>query len=378
MSESKLAELLRQTWASPVFGDSYPAVDSPEYAGFLAQVKDVHHHFTTALKPILERGVPDAPAGEIAAIMKQIGPKSTAFCAAIAAGEVNDVCRLSAAAVSISLVYWADQCMDRGDEAMLAAVRRLTGPNPSPGSLTPLAQARCRGVQAIGNQIERISRPEDSPFLRRFVFQDTLYQEAHITRLSRLYKNEYLDGEDDRPFWRRHADRIAHLSINNGAFIYVTAAIYAIYRCHDPQLPALREIVANEEIMAFMRGPGNSIIRLLDDLGDRRIDSGAHPEWGKFYLNLFNQPAAPLLQAFMRQSGIRDQQLIDCLADAFQSGDAARYQTIVDAYIAFLRQQREALPAPAQERYALFLKLAQRVLEAGYVNSVGDIELAER
>lgn len=384
MHTNKLIELLRQTWASPVFGDSYPVVaaDGVTLAKIVNQVKEVHHHFVTELKPILARGMPEATTAQVAMIVHQIASKSTAFCAAIAAGEIHDVQRLCAAAVSIALVYWADQSMDRGDEAMLTAVGRL-GHGGSPltstayadltHSLTDLELARLTAVQQIEAQLQRLSRSEDISILARCVFHDTLSQEARFRELSQYYLVE----ADDQWFWATHADEVARLSIENGALIYVTAAIYAIYRHHRPELPGLREIFGNEAVMSLLNGPCNAAIRVFDDLGDRYVDSGAYPEWGEFSLNVFNHPNPRFLHTFLHRSGIEDRRARTEIVGAFILGGADYDAYIVRVFVELVRERMSRLPAAIWQRYGTFLALAKRVVEAGYVNTLGDMALAE-
>jgi hypothetical protein len=374
MQYHKLVDLLSQTWASPVFADSYPHLTPENSEPVWRQVKTIHTEFVAVLRPLLIASMPDAAETEMVEIVRQIGAKSTAFCGAIAAGEVDDLARLRAAAVSIALVYWCDQSMDRGDTAMATAVHSLHNYPNSGDALPPLAAARLRGVRAIDAELTRLSRPEDVPWLRRAVFQDTLLQEARIWELSQ----QYLIKPDKDAFWDYYADEVAWLSINNGALIYVTAAIYAIYRCHRPELPSLEEIFSHEPVMRLLQGPANAAIRVFDDFGDRHIDSGAYPQWGGFCLNLFNQSDGRFLAHFLRHAHLDDPRLSRAFIAALQSNDADRYEYATAVFADFLRERVATVPAPVWERYAVFLTLAKRVLEAGYVNAMGDMELAER
>jgi hypothetical protein len=378
MQYHKLVELLYETWRSPVFADSYPNFSIRQAELVLAQLEKTSTLLVINLETLLRQGMPEATPLMVADIIQQIASKSVAFCAAIAAGEVDDVDRLHAAALSIALVYWADQSMDRGDGAMLTAVHTLRNNGSTPSwqghNLPPLEAARFKTLQAIETQVRQLSRPEDAPVLLQAVFYDTLKQEARIWELSQ----RYLTQPDKNQFWSHHADEVAYLSINNGAFIYVTAAIYAIFRCHRPALPPLSEIFQNRQVMDLMEGPGNAAIRVYDDLGDRHIDSGDYPQWGDFYLNIFNQANVFLLDNFLRYAHIYDPQDVDSLIAAFQAADEESHRYIVDFFTGLLRQRVTALPPVVWQRYGLFLRLAKRVLEAGYVNTMGDMNLAEK
>jgi len=386
MQSSTLLRLLQLTWRSPVFGDAYPATVLTRTSAITQQIEEVHVRFLARLEPILKQGMPTESAADVQEIMRQIAPKSTAFCSAIAAGEIRDVERLCAAAVSIALVYWADQSMDRGDEAMMAAVRSLSGPplnghsvngngnhaaNGSLKSMDLVARARWRAVRHIEQEVIQLSRPEDTPVLLDCVFQETLQHEARMRELSQLYLHQ-----GDAAFWDAYADEIANLSIINGAFIYVTSAIYAIYRRHQPRLPGLVEIFSQPALMAVLRGPGNAAIRVFDDLGDRHIDQGLHPEWGEFYLNLFNQPHPRLLRAFLIQAGMDDEQQRQSVLAAFQAGGRVSQTYITEMFKELVRDQLMKLPPPVWQRYRTFLTLSKRVIEAGYVNTLGDKALA--
>jgi hypothetical protein len=376
MQYHKLIELLYQTWDSPVFTDSYPSLTAEQASRVLEQIEQTHTQFVTTLEPLLRQGMPEAKCSDVANIMQQIASKSTAFCAAIAAGEVDDIERLCDAALSIALVYWADQSMDRGDEAMLAAVYALPKNGSTPGwqkpALPPLAAARFKTLQAIETAISRLSRPEDASVLLPAVFDDTLKQEARIWELSQYYLRA-----NKEQFWVNHAAEVAYLSINNGALIYVTAAIYAIFRYHRPTLPPLSEIFQNRQVMDLMEGPCNAAIRVYDDWGDRHIDSGAYPQWGGFYLNIFNQANPLFLNDFLRYAHVSDPWDVFFLINAFQTDEEENHQYILDFFANLLRQRMAGLPASVWQRYGPFLKLAKRVLEAGYVNTMGDMNLAE-
>src|SRR5437899_1206822 len=121
---AKLELLLRLIWSSPVFGDSFPPnVARPMMV--LSQMETLYPSFVNTLGPVLAQAMPLLSAVEIDKLVKQVASVVVLSCTAIAAGEIADTERLRAAATVISLVYWADQSMDVGDEVMLAAVPLL-------------------------------------------------------------------------------------------------------------------------------------------------------------------------------------------------------------------------------------------------------------
>jgi hypothetical protein len=376
MQYHKLIELLNQTWSSPLFANSYPRLTPNNTVLILRHIKKIHTQFVAALEPLLVRSMPDATNGSVPEVMGQISAKSTAFCAAIAAGDIDDTDRLCAAALSIALVYWVDQSMDRGDQAMLTAVHALkqNGLRPSrqQPALSPVAAARFDALRALETEVAQLSRPEDLSILLQTVFADTLIQEARVWELSQ----HYLTYTHKNQFWTKYADEMARLSITNGALIYVTAVIYAIYRWHRPDLPPLSEIFDQKPIIDLMQGPCNAAIRVYDDLGDRHVDSGAYPQWGGFYLNIFNQSHPAYLSRFLYHAHVHNRQGVYALMAAFRAGEARSNRYIVDYFSNMLRQRMAALPPPIWQQYGTFLTLAKRVLEAGYVNTMGDMNLA--
>lgn len=381
MKSSTLVHLLHLTWSSPVFGNAYPKHVSIHTASSLKQVETLYSHLMNSLEPILAQGMPMASSEEVDEIILQIAPKCTAFCPAIAAGEIDDVERLSAAAVSLALICWADQSMDRGDDAMLAAVKMLNkGVQDRPimglRALTAEVHARLNGLRWIEHSVESLSRPEDTAILLQCVYEDTLQNEARMRDLSRQFALQVLrrNGAD---FWQMHAEEVARLSIVDVALIYVTATIYAVYRYHHPDLPRLYEVFNEPAIMDVMRGPCNAMIRVFDDFGDRQIDDGYHPAWGEFNLNIFNQPHPQLVEAFLKAAGIQDERVFKSVQTAFRTGSRISWAYIIQVFADLVRDRLSNLPAPLWERFEVFLTLARRMIETGYVNMLGDIELAE-
>ncbi|MBI1871897.1 hypothetical protein HYS10_00595, partial [Candidatus Collierbacteria bacterium] len=193
MESKALARLLRLTWNSPIFGNAYP-LTSPERDGtVMRQIEVVYEQLVRELKPILVEWMqPDVPETDVGEIIRQLGPKSTAFCSAIAAGEIDDIERLIAVGLSIALIYWADHSIDRGDAKMEAAVRLFAQPwltkLPVVSADLPQALSRLSGLVVLEQVIRQLSRPEDAPLLLEHVACEVLWREARVLELSRQYK----------------------------------------------------------------------------------------------------------------------------------------------------------------------------------------------
>jgi len=372
----KLSYLLRLLWNNPIFGDSYPSTVYEEKT--LLQIEDIYVRFLTEFRPILAEGMPQASIFELNDIIDQIAPKSIAFCAAISAGEIEDSDRLCDVAMAIAISYWADQSMDRGDEAMLAAIHHINAELKEGGGIvhpvSELVGARLAALRHIESLAQRANdHPEDLPYILRAIYRDVLLNQARMRDLSR----QYLTDGGSPAFWDKHAEETARTILDNSGLMSAVTVIYAIYRYHQPDIPSLSEIYHHTELMTLIGGPFNAAIRVFDDLGDRIIDTGQNSQWGIFNLNLFNQPNIKMLGSFIRYSGIEDIPLHDALMEAFTRGDPSSRIYVTKAYRLFLRENIAKLPQPLWEKYVVFLNLCKRTLEAGFVNSVGDILLTE-
>ena len=375
MDASKLFTLLHMTWESPVFGDAYPLSIAVGGTTISQRIEQIHALLVARLAPILAEWMqPISPAG-INEIIRQVAPKSTAFCAAIAAGEIDDVERLAQVGLSIALVYWADHCMDRGDMAMEQAILQRAGwfDSHAQGRLAyaPYVDTRMIGLDQLERIIRSFCRPEDAEVLIENVLHEVLCREVRIRELSRLY-----DPHQIASFWTMYAHEVAEHSIRNVALVYVSAAIYAIKRVYDPDLLPLKRIFAESAMMRWLYGPASALIRILDDLGDRVIDSGEQPEWGHFTLNIFNQPHPVWIEHFLHIAGIREWRSTQLVTEALCSEGQPNHNYVFDTFIDLVRTRFEVLPVATYRANQLFLEIGKRVIEAGYVNALGDIALA--
>lgn len=372
----KLSHLLRLMWNNPIFGDSYPLEIKADQ--MLAQVDRIYSGFQESFRAALKEGLPDASPNDLDEIVNQVGPKSVAFCASISAGELKDTERLQNAAVAIAVLYWADQSMDRGDDAMVAAVQRVAaetrGMAAASDHIPGAAAFRRAGLRHIERMVRKLyEHPEDTPHILRAIYLDILDNEARVRNLSR----EYFIAGLSPSFWDEHADEVARKTIVDSGLMSALTLIYSIYRKHDKSLPSLQEVYQDDILMKLVRERFNSAIRVFDDWGDRHIDNAQYPQWGVFNINVFNQPDRRFLERFTFYSGITDTALQGSLMSAFSHATEEDWLYIARTYAFLLRDSLASLPQPVKVKYEVFLTLCKRTLEAGFVNAVGDIFLTE-
>ncbi len=374
MLSDKVQELILLTWSNQVLPNSYPPLEKLDLPAMQAYIRAVSERLAARLQPILWRWMQPVTEDQVGRWMQQLVPKSTAFCALITAGEVEAVEKVTEAGVSIALIYWADHAMDRGDRAMMGAIRRYVQlflppdkREPLPGDPPPLVETRQYGLEQLRQTIERLGG-EASVILLQQAFVDTLWREWDFVRLSRLY----LMVEDKETFWAQYAEKLAAHTVLMGALIYVTSIIYVLYRQQNPALPSLEAIYEmGTPIKMLNRQPALGI-RIFDDWGDRVIDRGEIAGWDIFSINLFNQSHPRYVEAVLRQGGVDDADL-PILMKAILEGDEARFSEMI---IRIIREAYERCYERLPPSYHLFLRLSQRVMEAGYVNIVGDRTLS--
>jgi hypothetical protein len=370
LTSSKLHALLAQLWSSPVFGNSYPTLLANARPEVLAAIDDVYHATYATLEDVLLMAQPEHTATERDTIVRQLAAKSVAFCGALAAGEIHDLDRLRAAASAIGLVSWIDQTIDRGDAGMVTAVEIISGSRPvAQRAQTSAVRHYTTALGWFVREVALLARPEDSPWVLRCLLSDTLAREARMWRLSERYQAAHPDS-----FWARHAREIGALTVHNVGFVAVTAMVYAIYRQHQPQLPCLLEILNNRMLMNRPLRAGSAAIRVLDDIGDRRIDSGVDPQWGRFTINIWNQDHPCHITAFLDAAGVEHGSERSAMVAAWAARD---HEWLAQLWLERVRGVYFRLGPRTLGRYGLFLRLSQRVIEAGLVNALGDDVLAE-
>jgi hypothetical protein len=368
----KLTYLLRVLWKSPVFSDSFPKGGNENSA--MEQFDSMYPYFVKTVAPILKQGLPSENSEGVSTLVEQIAPKSIAFCASISAGEIQNMEHLSNAAAAISISYWADQSMDRGDEWMLAAVQYLNhksiGKDIAASKEFKRRSEALRHIKRLAGQITNF--PDDLPYALQAIERDVLGNQAEMCILSRKFLESPVEH-----FWDAHARSVAQTMIDCSGLMSAVAIIYAIYRRREPDLPSLDEIYSQPELMRLV-GTFNSAVRIFDDAGDCETDTGKDAEWGGFNLNVFNQPHPKLLRAFLDYSEIlEDHPLRAAALAAFALPLSESRVAVSQLFLEITRQQVAALPASLWEHYILFLTLCKRTVEAGFINALGDVFLSE-
>lgn len=228
-----------------------------------------------------------------------------------------------------------------------------------------------RYIKRLASQITHF--PDDLPYVLQAIERDVLGNQAEM----RLLSHKFLTSPAEH-FWNAHAKDVAQTMIDCSGLMSAVSIIYAIYRRRQPDLPSLDEIYSHPELMRLVRTTFNSTVRVFDDAGDWEIDTGKHPEWGQFNLNIFNQVHPILLRAFLDYSDISENHSSHAAAlTSFALPPAESRVAVSQLFLDITRQKVAALPASLWERYTLFLTLCKRTLEAGFVNALGDMFLSE-
>ncbi|HEU5186951.1 MAG TPA: hypothetical protein VFT87_00445 [Candidatus Saccharimonadales bacterium] len=370
MQSKVLRSLLEQTWKSPVFGDSFSPDVSLNAANVVQQIDAIAKTFSQDISAALAVGMPHAAPQEIAHIVKQIAPKTVSFCPALAAGELHDNEKLSAFAVAIGLMYWGDQTMDRGDRAMPLAIQLFGGDDVSlPADHAQKARAQARALAGIAEKIAFFAKPEDVPFVLACFREQVLVNEVRVQELSQQYRA----AANKEVFLNQHAKELASLITIDAGFPSVSSSLYALYRQQDPSLPPLSVVYAHSAMTELLQ-VCNVVVRILDELGDWKMDAGDHPEWGVFTINPFNQPNEAFVSELLRLGRI-DQKLIDNFVHFHDSPQKRKHHIghVTKVLTNHIKHYITSLPATPFNQY---VALCKRVLEIGYVNRVGDMQLA--
>jgi hypothetical protein len=373
MLSTKLSELLERVWRSPIFGDAYAvALDQQALAG---RMRAAHGAFVAAFQPLVAGAAPELPPAALEGILREIAPKTIALCATVAL-EVEELASLTAANLCFGLIYFADSMADRGDAPMAHAIELLIERYAAAGQLEVAAARRAGLPQAVRDrlsaldalepQLALLSRPEDLA-LARFPLANILRHGSQ----TRLLSQAYLAAPGD--FWERHGAPFVEHTITNITLAGITGLVYALYRKADASLPALARVFDEPALLAALDQQGNGALRIFDDVGDQQIDRG-DTAWNGFHLNMFHEIPEAALDAFLLRAGVVEPQARAALRAAFQArprDDAA----IVGAFAELVRQSVAGLPAEIWRQHGLFMTLAKRFIESGYVNAIGDIAL---
>ncbi|WP_437751474.1 hypothetical protein [Sorangium sp. So ce1389] len=391
---TNLGRLIERVWQSPVFGDSYPSAAS--YRAFAEKMHDVHACFIDRFRPIVRDGLPELEPAQIERLLRQIGPKTTAFCSSVAV-EIEDVERLATVSVVFGLLFLCDSLMDGGDLATVAAVHRLLEAHapdlyiPAANNAKRLAsrvllgeldaakarspepaivEARLRALTATIGLLPRLSYPEDARVLLDSPVAGFLSHGSAMRQLSQ----RYLESEEDA-FWDAHADDLVAHSIGSIQTAGTVAVVYSLYRGERPELPMIEQVLANPAVAHLCERLVDAAARIFDDVGDQDVDRSSGSR-GWFDLNIFNHPDRRLVASYMRFVGMEDDVIARAQRD-FDLDDRAGDERVVELFVDVVRGGVAQLPVECWQHAGVFLMLCKRVIESGYVNTLGDAALGE-
>ena len=169
-----------------------------------------------------------------------------------------------------------------------------------------------------------MAKPEDTSLVQACFIDQVLVHEVETQQLSQ----DFLASGKDPNFIAAHAARLAEIATISAGFPSISSSLYAIYRQHDPALPPLSEVYDNPVITNLLQAC-NVVVRLWDELGDWKMDSGYDPNKGIFVINPFNEYHPAVIQRFCELAAIHDPAQIAALQQAFaefHSSDQAREQ----------------------------------------------------
>lgn len=370
MQSQVLKNLLNQTWASPVFGDSFDS--SVNSQAVFKQISEISGGVQAELFKVIRSGMPELTEQQVAKIVGQIVPKTVSFCPALTAGEIADSKKLQAVATAIGIMYWGDQTTDRGDEAMPFAIRLLGGLKTDvPPELREKVGVRLKSLKQIEVQIKLFARPEDVKIVLDCFIGQVLLREVRMQELSM----QYLKSTNKAAFLASNAPEISELMVITAGLPSVGSSLYAIYRHQDPSLPSLNQVYDDKQITTLLQ-VCNAVVRGADEFGDWKMDSGENPEWGIFVINLFNQAEPKFIQEFLKLAGIQPEPKITHAFLNFPKDRAANGQYLMQVFFGHVKNYIKNLPAETKAGHELYIKICKRVLEIGKVNEIGDMALS--
>lgn len=365
---TKLNELVTNLWSSPVFGNSFSAQISQP---MLTRINRIYQRCADDLLVMITSMRPDLSEHARRALVDQVAPKSVAFCGILTVDDVDDPVRCAATAIATAIVYLGDQTIDRGDTAMLWALERLSHSQDLRGYGAPSKAQAERYLELLGGMVQQVNlmaRPEDRFELLHLLVHDTLVREARVLRLNQIFLQV-----DEETFWEEYAEEYAEQIVMNAGFIAVASMNYSVLRHTRPHLPSVALVLSSAPSIAAALKAGSAACRIFDEVGDRVIDQG-HTRWGKFCVNPCNQRDPRFLNALCDSMGMHEPETRKNLLSAFYTED---FGSVIEQTRAFVREQYAAIPTHLWQEYGPFLRLSQRVLEAGWVNLVGDEQLME-
>jgi hypothetical protein len=382
-TDTRLTELLTPTWEGPVFGEGHAFSErTPEKIGQVGQYLGAVAIATSEqLTNHVKLGMPEWGQETVVQIVdREILPKTIVFVTALTDGEINDEKRLIAATSAVTLMYFGDQTLDRGDKPMSQALG-LLGQNTRievaamMGLESPVT-SRFIAISHIEDYVKSFARPEDVSLVLRCFYDQVLHNEVAMHELSQAY----FDGGRDKVFLDGHAAKLADITTVSAGFPSVSSSLYAIYRQHKRELPSLSEVYANKTMTDLLQAC-NVVVRIWDELGDWEMDAGLHPEKGVPVINPLNEYHPDFVQRFGELAFLSKDQIagLQYAMKQFHYGpetQQANQDYILTMLSDHVRKIFADLPQEVQTKFEQYITLCKRVVEIGYVNKMGDIELS--
>jgi hypothetical protein len=383
--ESMLHGLLEMTQRGPVFGPraAFGEIDDTRKVIIHLEAGRVQADISGPVYDAIFAAAPDKTDEQVEEELAEILPKTVAFVPALTAGELDTrrgMADISLAAQAVAAMYWTDQMMDRGDEAMLLAVEDSDGQRPSiPRSLSSLVESRKTMLGFMHQSIEKLSGP-DAPDVSVCFSDLVLGNEAKSFRLSQGY---FSLGEQGRQaFLDKRARLIAELMVKDAGFQSVSSSLHTAYRKTDPSLPSIAEIHGDQQMQRNIQ-TWNAVARVADECGDWWMDMGNSPEFGVPSINPFNQYHPELVRTLCRLAGIAHPAVIHEIDRQFQHfHDSDEDRETAGAFVTgmFFNQMRNSITGMSQDfrkKYDKYIELSMRVGEISFVNMLGDIALGK-
>ncbi len=382
-----LTQLLDMSHQGPLLGEgvAFGPLDEPRREIIHAQVYEVAAMTAANVTLTLRAALPEASSDDIAAHVRQIIPKATAFMPALTAGELrgeDDTRLLSFAASAVSYMYAADQLIDRGDSAMEYAVDAYNGKLHAPPRV-PAADIATRMKIMTGMQEDIIELGgADAPDIEICYSGLVLHNEVRLQRIGRQY-HKCKTPEAAKTYLDMLAITTAELMVADAGYQSVTASLHPLYKRHNSDLPSINTLHSDSRVQHLMQ-IANAAARVGDERSDWWMDAGNDPRYGVPTLNPFIQPHPKLTATLCRLAGITDPLEVKMMHDGFvgfANANDARERSEHGAAVTdhFFNQLRMGI-AEAEDawppEFKQYLTLIKRVGEICIVNmELGDIRM---
>lgn len=362
-----------------VFGDSYPP-------NTFADLKDIIVSCSQRCVDTSYRFIDNVLGHRFAEeIYIHAGSKAPPMVASSAIGliDFSDPSQLegiSLAAECLALVQAVDDSIDMGRRNFEGPITFYPAEEINNGAAKALKSLYAKIVAVAADPQD--PRPAEQQYAVMYladqVMNRTLKNEVRLLELSR---------STNRGMKAMH--ETADISINNVAVDFAVGAVYQIVRRANPDIPSLERLFdpvdPDTASLTVFRRAGHAFTRLIDEMADRFIDSEPSEEWGDYKLNPFGKNAEgkyldELLEVYIQNSATNAEELEilqklkpQCIDGQLESRDSKDYvDRVYKSLLDYIRASYEAIPAHVKEKYAVYLTIYKRILEAAYAGSLGD------